>query len=75
MILIILLVGMTYLQLGLNYGNISLFSMGAGLSIGFSFFFCDPDSERLSKYRIPAIIFLVASIGVSTVYFMLKTQP
>lgn len=66
------MVVLPYVQLGSTYGNISLLSMAAAFIIGFTFFFCDPNSEKHIKYRIPAIIFLVSAIGITAFYFFFK---
>lgn len=75
MLLIMVMVVLPYIQLGVNYGNISLISMAAGAIIGFFFFFCDPNSEKYSHYRIPSIIFLVSMFSVAILYFFFKANP
>ena len=75
MILIIILVTSPYLSLAFTYKNISSISMLAAFIIGFSFYYCDPKSEKHAKYRIPSIIFLVSIIAVSAFIFFFKSQP
>ena len=64
MLLVMAMVSLPYLILGASYSNISLFSMAAGLIIGFLFYFCDP-MEKYRIWRIPAVFLLVASVGIA----------
>jgi hypothetical protein len=74
MMLVISMVVLPYVQLGASYANISLISMGAGLVIGFVFYFCDP-LEKFMKYRVPAIIFLVGMIATAIFCVFFRTHP
>lgn len=73
MVLIILIVFLPYVQLGCSYNNISLISMAAALVIGFTFYLCDPSSEKYIKYRVPSIIFLAGLISISAFYAFFKS--
>jgi hypothetical protein len=75
MLLIMVMVALPYVQLGANYGNISLLSMAAAAIIGFAFFFCDPNSDKYANYRIPAIIFIVSMISIAILIFFFRANP
>lgn len=64
MLLVMAMISLPYLGLGISYSNISLFSMAAGLVIGFLFYFCDP-MEKYRFWRVPAVFLLVGSIGIA----------
>ncbi len=75
MLLIMLMVTLPYVQLGVIYANISLLSMAAAAIIGFAFYFCDPNSDKYTHYRIPAIIFIVSVMSIAILYTFFKANP
>lgn len=46
MLIVMTLMMVLYIQLGIEYRNISLESMLAAFLLGFVFYYCDPDDER-----------------------------
>jgi hypothetical protein len=48
--------------------------MAAAFFIGFLFYFCDPE-EKYAKFKIPSIVLLVTTIGISSFYLFFKVNP
>jgi len=63
-----------YIELGITYRNISVFSMLFCFVIGFVFFFTDGPEEFLAL-RVPSIVFLCTLFGLFAFLFFFRSQP
>ena len=75
MLLVMTLMFLLYFQLGILYRNISWLSMISAFVLGFNFYLCDPDDEKLYSYRVWAIAFLIACVGCAVLLLFLGTNP